>query len=72
MKKLGGKIMTVIIAMGIGILIGWFSRLTITINHHQIEQPKNQIEIAYNESMAEHLDPEIRRYYDNTNGLNKF
>jgi hypothetical protein len=26
----------------------------------------------YNESLADELDPEVRNYYDHTNGLNKF
>lgn len=28
--------------------------------------------IDYNESTVEHLDPEVRLYYDKTNGINKF
>lgn len=51
-------------------LLGRFSGgVTITINKNE-QQP--EIPAEYNESLVDELAPEVRNYYDNTNGLNKF
>lgn len=64
--------MIAILTMGVGVLIGWLSRLTITINHNHTETPREMQEVIYNESMVDELDSEIKSYYDHSNGLNKF
>lgn len=63
-----GSLIAVGFLLGIA-LKGSFS-FNININHKQ--EQSEQKEIVYNESMADEMDPAIRSYYDQSNGLNKF
>jgi hypothetical protein len=66
--------MNVIIASLVILLIGYFmgySAKGITININKNED-SNLLPTEYNESVVDALDPEVRSYYEQTNGLNKF
>ena len=53
----------------IGFLIGYFSNLTVNINK---AEKKEEAPTEYNESMVNELPPDVRAYYDKTDGYNKF
>lgn len=61
-------ILGVLVGFGAGLLVK--GQFNININHKEVKADHQ--EIIYNESMADELDPAIRSYYDNNNGLNKF
>lgn len=61
--------MVTILAVILGFMLGTLYKGGLNIN---ITRKQPETEVSYNESMIDELDPEIRQYYDNNNGLNKF
>jgi hypothetical protein len=64
--------MTIIYGILTGFLLGVLSKgsFSININHKEVKEIDQ--EIQYNESTLSELDPEVKQYYESTNGLNKF
>lgn len=69
---LGGETMIEVL-IGIGcFFLGYIVAITQGGIHIHNHGQFDELPVEYNESMLEHLDPEIRRYYEQNNGQNKF
>lgn len=56
-----------VLALSVGYVMGYLSKgITVNVNR------KEDIPEGYNESLANELDPQVRQYLDQNNGLNKF
>lgn len=63
-------IMTVLVSVGLGYVMGAVGGITIYHEGKAKAEPKG--EPTYNEDMSVHLPPEVRQYYEQNNGMNKF
>ncbi|MER2006282.1 MAG: hypothetical protein ABS939_02420 [Psychrobacillus sp.] len=63
-------VLTILISVGLGYVMGAVGG--ITIYHEGKPVPKEKGEPQYNEDYVAELPPEIRQYYEQNNGMNKF
>jgi hypothetical protein len=63
--------MMILLAFFLGLLAGVITK-GIHIHHHQVQEMKQSEAVKFNESLVNYLPNDVRQYYEENNGQNRF